>query len=101
MDKKVTKDIVKASMLHTSDEFVQKLMHQIERKHALRRQFAKAFIVGCSCCLIILIVFAATSYSVSVFDLRVHTFYIKLSAVVFVACLLNKLIVMRELLSAG
>ncbi|SEJ25092.1 hypothetical protein SAMN05216327_107349 [Dyadobacter sp. SG02] len=100
MDEKTTKDIVKASMVHTSDEFVQKLMHQIECKHALRGQFTKAFRVGCSCCLIILMLFATTSYPVSVFTLHFPAFYIKLSAVVIVSCLLNKLIAMKELLSA-
>ena len=100
MDEETTRAIVKAGMLHTSDEFVGKTMHKIAQKSALRREFASAFAVGCSCCVFILVLFGAGSYAFTVMGQYVPAFCTRLAGVVIVIFLLNQLIVIRERLAA-
>lgn len=101
MNEDTTRALVKAGMLHTSDEFARELMYKLERRNALRREFAKAFMVGCSCCVFILVLFAATSHAVTVFSLHFPAFNVKLIGVIVVVGLLNRLIAMKEALAAG
>lgn len=99
LNEDATRSLVKAGMLNTSDDFTRDLMGRIEVKQALRRDFARAFKMGCGCCVLMLVLLVAHSNIVSIFSLHFNPLYIKLVGAIVVFGLLNRLISLRETLT--
>ncbi|OJV19120.1 MAG: hypothetical protein BGO21_20640 [Dyadobacter sp. 50-39] len=101
MNEDATRDLVKAGIKYASDDFTRELMRRIEVKQALRRDFTRAFKMGCGCCVLILILLVAHSNIVSILSIHFHPLYIKLAGAIIVFGLLNRLISIKEMLTAS
>lgn len=101
MNEDTTRGLVKAGMQYTSDDFTRELMRRIAVKQALRRDFNSAFKIGCGCCVLMLMLLVAHSNIVSIFSLNFDPLYIKLMGAIVVFGLLNRLISIKEMLTAS
>ena len=99
MNEDSIREFIKASTIHTSDKFTQDLMSKIERQNALKSKFNIAFLVGCSCCVIILVLIAVIPIKINYLNIVLPALLIKLIGVIFVFSLLNRLIVIKERLT--
>lgn len=98
MKKSKTKDLILKSVLHTSDVFTKELMERIELKKSRAKAFHNAIITACVICMILLLVIIRMPSDVSLFDLKIKlpSLMLKVTGVIFVFTLLNKLLSLRS-----
>jgi hypothetical protein len=98
MNEDKTRDLIKDSLLHTSDQFTENFMRRVEFRDSLRRNFFRIFVISCLCCMIFVFLISKikSNFAFPYIQLHIPHLTIQISGVLFVFALLNRLILLRE-----